>query len=225
MGVSRRLAWLVAVVALVGIALSGVSQEVADFREVSYETSDGGMIFANLYGEGAHAVLLAHGAVFDKESWDPFARRLVAEGYQVLAIDFRGYGKSTAGRSRGALHEDILGGVDYLHEQGAERVSVIGASMGGGAAGDAAARADEGAIDRLILLAAMPARSPRRMQGAKLFIVAGGDSVRSTVERQFRAARDPKELIVLPGSAHAQHIFRTGDAEALTGALLEWLAD
>ena len=63
------------------------------------------------------------------------------------------------------------------------------------------------------------------MQGAKLFIVAGGDSVRSTVERQFRAARDPKELIVLPGSAHAQHIFRTGDAEALTGALLEWLAD
>jgi hypothetical protein len=101
------------------------------FREISYQTSDGGVIFGNLYGAGSHAVLLGHGAVFDKESWDLLAKRLAAEGHQALAIDFRGYGKSKAGRSRGGLHEDITGGIRYLREQGAARVSVIGASMGG----------------------------------------------------------------------------------------------
>ena len=64
------------------------------FEEVSFETSDGGRIVANVYGEGEHAVVLAHGAVFDKESWDGLAGRLAKEGMRAIAIDFRGYGKS-----------------------------------------------------------------------------------------------------------------------------------
>jgi len=106
-------------------------------REISYQTRDGGVIFGNLYGEGPHAVLLGDGVIFDKESWDHLAARLAAEGHTALAIDFRGYGESKAGQSRGGLDEDIIGGVRYLREQGAARVSVIGLSMGGGAVGDA----------------------------------------------------------------------------------------
>lgn len=146
--------WLAAILGVAGFAVEGSAQVSADdpgaFREISFETEDGGLIFGNLYGEGTHAIVLGHGAIFDKESWDDLATRLSREGYQALAIDFRGYGKSTAGRRRSALHEDILGGIRYLSEQGATRVSVIGASMGGGAAGDAAARAEPGEIDRLI---------------------------------------------------------------------------
>ncbi|MCY3730875.1 MAG: alpha/beta hydrolase, partial [Rhodospirillaceae bacterium] len=96
-----RLPVLVAVLVWAGTAVPGAGQQVGDFREVSFPTSDGGVIFANLYGEGAHAVLLAHGAVFEKQSWDAVARQLAAAGYRVLAIDFRGYGKSRAGRARG----------------------------------------------------------------------------------------------------------------------------
>lgn len=223
MRVTQSLLWMVFLG--LGMTAPGDGQESVDVREISYRTSDGGEIFANLYGGGTHAVLLAHGAVFDKESWDALARRLSEAGLQVLAIDFRGYGRSTAGRSRRALHEDVLGGIQFLHDQGAERVSVIGASMGGGAAGDAAARAPQGAIDRLILLAAMPAQAPGRMQGRKLFIVSSGDGARRDVERQYEAARGVKELTILPGSAHAQHIFRTGESETLTRALLAWLTD
>ena len=200
------------------------ASEPGSFQEISFQTEDGGLIFGNLYGQGTHAVLLAHGAVFDKESWDGLATRLAAEGYRALAIDFRGYGKSTAGRSRGALAEDVLGGIRYLKARGATRVSVVGASMGGGAAGDAAARAEPGEIDRLILLAAAPTGSPRRMQGSKLFIVSAGDGLRRTVERQYAAAVGHKQLKILEGRAHAQHIFRTDAAGELTEAMLTWLA-
>ena len=228
MRVSTRVGWLAAVASMAGLAAEGSAQVSADdpgtFQEISFETGDGGLIFGNLYGEGSHAVVLAHGAIFNKESWNDLATRLSAEGYQALAIDFRGYGKSTAGRRRGALHEDVLGGIRYLRERGAARVSVIGASMGGGAAGDAAARAEPGEIDRLILLAAVAAGSPKRMQGNKLFIVSRDDGGRRTVERQFKAATEPKELRILEGSAHAQHIFRTARARELTEAILTWLA-
>ncbi len=228
MKVPTRADWLAVILGVAGLAVEGSAQVSMDdpgaFREISFETDDGGLIFGNLYGEGPHAVVLAHGAVFNKESWNELATRLSEEGYRALAIDLRGYGKSTAGRRPGALYEDVLGGIRYLSDQGATRVSVIGASMGGGAAGDAAARADPGEIDRLILLAAVAAGAPERMQGNKLFIVSQDDASRRTVERQFEAAAEPKELRILEGSAHAQHIFRTNRAGELTETLLTWLS-
>ena len=95
-----------------------------EFEEISFATADGGTIFGNLYGDGQHAVLLAHGAIFDKESWDEFARVLSAREYRVLAIDFRGYGRSTSGSARNALFQDIVAGIRYLRNRGAQRVSV-----------------------------------------------------------------------------------------------------
>lgn len=185
--------------------------------EVEYPTADGGRIVANLYGDGAHAVLLAHGAVFDKESWQGLAERLSAEGLTVLAIDFRGYGGSRAGtRGRGAMHEDVIAGVRFLADRGAREVSVLGASMGGGAVGEAAANLSDGELAHLILLAAVAAPDPERMTGAKLFVVSEGDSFRRSVEEQFRRAAEPKRIEMLPGNAHAQHIFRTAAGDALT---------
>ncbi len=212
--------------AALGAALAqGVAEPASAYTTVSFDTADGGHIYGNVYGNGAHAVVLAHGAVFDKESWHELATRLAGEGYTALAIDFRGYGQSRAGTNRGALHEDVLGAVRYLRSSGARRVAVLGASMGGGASGTAAAQAAPGEIDELILLAAVAADSPDRMQGRKLFIVAQGDGLRRTVEAQFAAAPEPKKLVVLEGSAHAQHLFRTDQGAALTATILAWLAE
>ena len=79
------------------LSIASRNMTAADFKEVSFETSDGGTIYANLYGEGSHAVVLAHGAVFNKESWYPLAMAMKEKGLQVLAIDFRGFGKSGGG--------------------------------------------------------------------------------------------------------------------------------
>lgn len=192
-------------------------------REVSFATSDGGRVFANLRGDGEHAVVLAHGAIFNKESWSELSEVLVANGLRVLAIDFRGYGKSTAGTDRTGLHLDVLAAVRYLHDQGVRRVSVLGGSMGGGAAAHAAAESKKGEIDHLILLAHAPIRQSRDLKGKKLFIVSEGDGLRRSVGQQYESAPQPKKLVVLPGSAHAQHIFRTDHADKLTALIVDTL--
>ena len=92
---------------------------------VSFQTKDGGLIYANLYGNGKKGVVLAHGGRFNKESWDAQARELANAGYCVLAIDFRGYGKSKGpGDSdvmSAPLYQDVLAAVGYLHKGGARR--------------------------------------------------------------------------------------------------------
>ncbi len=68
---------------------------------VSFPTDDGGLVYADVYGEGDRAVVLAHGGQFNKESWKKQAETLVAAKFRVLALDFRGYGKSKGpGRRR-----------------------------------------------------------------------------------------------------------------------------
>jgi pimeloyl-ACP methyl ester carboxylesterase len=86
---------------------------------VSFSTSDGHTVVADLYAARvSDAVVLAHGAAFDKASWAPFATWLAGRGHQVLAIDFRGYGRSTPGTDSRALFEDVLAAVRYLHGRG-----------------------------------------------------------------------------------------------------------
>ena len=43
------------------------------------------------------------------------------------------------------------------------------------------------------------------------------------VEDQYERAPEPKRLEMLPGSAHAQHIFKTDQAEPLMQLILEFL--
>lgn len=152
------------------------------------------------------------------------AERLDREGLTVLAINFRGYGKSRPGTLRGEQQEDVLAGIRYLTGRGATRISMLGASMGGGAVAEAAALIADGEIDNLILLAAVPSGAAERMSGRKLFIVSEGDAMRPSVTEQFERARDPKLLAVLPGDAHAQHIFGTEQGGRLTELIVDWLS-
>ncbi len=193
------------------------------FEEVSFETTDGGTIYANLYGEGDHAVVLAHGAVFDKESWHPLAVAMAEQGLQVLAIDFRGYGKSKSGRRSGALHLDLLAGMAFLEKRGTSRVSLLGGSMGGAAASRAAVEAEPGQLYKLILLAPARVSSPTKLQGDKLFIVSKGDGLHSAVVRAYKKTSDPKRLVVLDGNSHAQHIFKTRQGVELKNLILDFL--
>ena len=142
-----------------------------------------------------------------------------------MAIDFRGYGESRQGSEGNALHLDVLAAIKYLKGSGVKRVSVVGGSMGGGAAARAAVEAKPGQIDRLILLAHSPVSHPEKLKGKKLFIVSSGDGIRKSVEQQFAAAPEPKKLLILEGNAHAQHIFRAPEAKTLENAIVSWLGD
>src|SRR5713101_7932325 len=108
---------------------------VAAQEHVSFPTEDGGVVYADLYGEGERGVVLAHGGRFNKESWEKQARTLTSAGFRVLALDFRGYGKShgpgDSDPMDAPLHLDVLAAVRYLRKTGAKSVSVVGGSMGG----------------------------------------------------------------------------------------------
>ncbi len=204
-------------------------------ERVTFPTSDGGLIYADVYGEGGLGVVLAHGGRFNKESWAAQAQTLVVAGFRVLAFDFRGYG-----RSRGPgdtdplaapLHLDVLAAVRYLRGTGARSVSVVGGSMGAGAAADASVESKPGEIDRIVLLAGLSSRPPERLKGRKLFIVSRDDVGGPDVPRlprirvQYEKAPKPKELIILEGSAHAQAIFETDQGARLMREILRFLVE
>lgn len=96
--------------------------------------------------------------------------------------------------------------------------------MGGGAAARAAVEAKPGEIDRLVLLAHAPIEGPERMKGRKLFITSGGDPIAGKVRDQFEGATEPKKLVILDGSAHAQNIFSTDQGERLMSAIQQFLS-
>jgi pimeloyl-ACP methyl ester carboxylesterase len=201
-------------------------------RLVSFPTTDGGVVYANVYGTGPRCLVLAHGGQFTKESWAKQAPVLVEAGFRVLAFDFRGRGQSRAGRAAKPGDEDVyldvLGAVAYLQENGAEKISVLGASFGGWAAARASAEAPAGSIDRLVLLAASGVESPEKIRSRTLFIVARDDANASGprlpgIQRQYGRAPQPKELLILEGKAHAQFLFDTDQAERLMREILRFL--
>lgn len=194
-------------------------------REVSFATGDGGTVHADLYGQGERGVVLAHGAAFDKESWAPLATRLAGLGLRVLAIDFRGYGASKAGTKARGLDEDVLAAVRYLHARGADTVSVLGGSMGGGASALAATEARPGEIDRLILLSPVSIDRPEDFHARSiLYIASRGERMAEGIRAQYERAPQPKHLALLDGDAHAQNIFKTDQGGALTELIVEALA-
>jgi len=202
-------------------------------KTISFPTEDGGVIYADVYAQGSRAVVLAHGGPFNKESWEKQALTLASAGFQVLALDFRGYGKSRGpGQSDplGApLHLDVLAAVRYLRSTGARTVSVIGASMGAGAAGDASIASEPGEIDRLVFLGGAPNGPAEKLKSPALFIIArndtSGDGLRLPgIQQQYDKAPQPKSLIILEGSAHAQYLFKTNQAGRVMREILHFLS-
>lgn len=213
-------------VAFLILSSGGSQAEMHEPTEISFPTSDGGEIHAHLYGSGSHTVVLAHGKVFDKESWRSLAEKLTDQGLKVLALDFRGYGQSTAGSEPGRLDLDVLGAVAFMESKDADEISLIGASMGGWAVGNAATQSEPRRLHKVILLAPAPIDTPEDMQADEfVYIASTGEGGIDRIRSQFTRAPEPKRLELLPGSAHAQHIFKTDQAEALAELILEALAD
>src|ERR1700722_3953973 len=205
----------------------------AAVQTISFPTEDGGRVCADLYGQGPRAVVLAHGGRFNKESWREQAQILAADGFRILAIDFRGFGCSTgpdqANFDKAPFENDVIAAVHYLKAHGAESVSVVGGSFGGAAAGDTSIKSPPGEIDRIVFLGAAPNLSAEKLQSRSLFIVAREDRNASGprlpgIRAQYERAPQPKELIVLDGSAHAQFLFQTDQNTRVMREIVRFLS-
>lgn len=200
---------------------------------VRFTAQDGWNIYGDLYGKGSRAVLLVHGGRFNKASWTKQAVAIAREGFTVLAIDLRGVGMSKEGppnrRNDIAMPLDLLAAIRFLQGNGAKSVAIVGASMGGNLAEEALRVSKPGEIDRIVFLAHGAYGPPQALKVKKLFIVAKDDMGPGNVLRlqriqtQYDQAPDPKELLVLPGDAHAQFLFETDQSDRLLQAILKFL--
>lgn len=192
-------------------------------------------IHGDLYGQGPRAVILAHGGRFGKESWKPQAQVLANAGFLVLALRFRGDRTNPDGTT-GAFGsypdnaEDVLAAVAYLHSIGAKSISAIGGSLGGDAVGNADAQSPPGTFDRIVILAAEGGDTPEKLTGRKLFILARDDSNGSGprlpgITSHYEKAPQPKKLVLLDGTAHAQFLFDTPQGPRLLDEILHFLTE
>jgi len=202
-------------------------------KTVSFATDDGGRICADLYGQASKAVVLAHGGRFTKESWRDQALSLSSAGFQVLAIDFRGFqcskGPGQQDFDTAPFEKDVLAAVRYMKASGAKTVSVVGGSFGGAAAGDATIKSAPGEIDRIVFIGAAPNLPADGLKSRALFIVARDDSNESGlrlpgIRAQYERAPHPKQLIVLDGSAHAQFLFQSDQNARVMQEILRFLS-
>lgn len=191
-------------------------------------------VHGDLYGSASRGLVLAHGGRFNKESWKDQAKVFVDAGFTVLAIDFRGDtvnrdGTPSAEGTDAENAADVLAAVRYLHTLGMKSVSAIGASLGGDAMGEADAQAQPGEFDRIVFLASNGGDHPRELTGRKLYIVARGDANSDgpriyAIRAHYERASEPKKLIVVGGSAHAQYLFKTREGPRVMREILEFIS-
>jgi hypothetical protein len=101
--------------------------------------------------------------------------------------------------------------------------------MGGGAAGDASIASRPGEIDRLVLLGAAPNGPADKLKSSTLFILSRDDANDDgprlpRIREQYEKAPEPKKLIILEGSAHAQFLFQTDQGERVMREIIRFLS-
>ncbi len=199
---------------------SGIGKE--KFELVTFSTEDNGLIEAAFFkASSKKAVIFAHGAVFNKESWYFLTEKFQQQNVSCLSVDFRGYGNSKSGSTNNKMY-DILGAITWLKNNGFNDINIIGGSMGG-AAVLSALEANQIPIDKVLLLA--PAGGPpiKSTEIQKLFVVSKDEGLYNRVMDIYQKSSSPKGIEVYPGNTHAQHLFKTDFAEKLEKLILDFI--
>lgn len=226
------------IVSVVGAVLAVVAAASAALgqRTVMFPLGDhSAEVQADLYGSGSRGLILAHGGRFDQKSWAPQAEEFARAGFLVLAVRFRGDrvnadGSPSAEGSDAENADDVMAAVAYLHRSGVKTVYAVGGSLGGSAVGDADAMSAPGSIERVVFLGSDGGDEPEKLSGRKLFIVAredrSGEGLRLPgIEAHYKRAPEPKKLVIVEGSAHAQYLFGTDEGPRVMKEILEFFAE
>ena len=110
--------------------------ENQEIEEHNLETRDGAIINAIRFfpkGESKGVVLYLKGNSKSMKGWGKFAVDFTRHGYNVLMVDYRGFGKSTGRRSQKAIKRDLQEVYNKIKELTTEdRIILYGRSLGSG---------------------------------------------------------------------------------------------
>jgi alpha-beta hydrolase superfamily lysophospholipase len=175
-------------------------------------------------------LLYLHGARWNVESSTPRVRRLQDMGFSVLAIDYRGFGKSSPGLpSEDTAYEDARAAWQWLAVKYPDRARFIfGHSLGGAIAIDLASQVDDerGTIVEAtftsipdvastmkwgwlpvgpLITQRFDAVSKVKKVGSPLLVVHGDSDnlIQSELGRKlYEAATGPKKFVLVEGGSH-----------------------
>ncbi len=204
-------------------------------RSVDFPAADGTALTGRVFGTGTTAVVLSNMGDNDPAAWEDFAPTLADADYTVLTYAYRFPTHTSnldATKANGAV-DDLAGAVAFVRRQGAQRVILIGASLGGMATAKVAARlrADgvviiASPIDRqtTLQLRVEPAELTA-ITASKLFVASDDDANVDIAETRalFDQAREPKQWQTYPSTAHGTQLLATTHGDALRQRLLEFV--
>ena len=182
-----------------------------------------------LYGRPArNAVVLVAEAGRGPEVWEQLARDLTASGFLVLSLAL----PETGGT--GGTAAVVRAAVAYLSSRGAEHTAVVGE----GAAGAAALAAAGGGqpVSGVAALSAPTAyRGPLgeadaasaigRIDGPVLLMASSGDGAAADARRLYDAAREPRTLALVPGTAHGADLLQGTEGAQARAVLRDFLRE
>jgi dienelactone hydrolase len=219
---------------------AGLSAQVHR-KDVDIKAPDGANLKGTYFSAGrpGPAMLLLHQCNMDRHAWDGLAEDLAGNGFNVLTIDFRGFGESGGEKTadpaqrRAIMQEKWPGDVDaaysYLTSQKGvdqSRIAVGGASCGVTQSSDLAARHHE--IRALLLLSGMASDAAKAyIAGNPSLPVFGaaseGDAAAAQgIREAVAASKDPKSTVkIYPGTEHGVPMFANNpDLEPM---IVAWL--
>ena len=192
-------------------------------ERLSLTAEDGTPIGAATVGTGETAVVLVHGSGQDLCDWLPFVARLEDLGVTVAAYDLRGRGASGGSKTDTAsLPGDLATVVAALRNQGAQRVVLVGASLGAATALVASARIEPPvdavvAVSPPISLGGVDVESEARHFGGPIYLVAakGDDTFAANAQDLAEVLPAVRGTTVLDGSQHGMRLILAQPDEVL----------
>jgi pimeloyl-ACP methyl ester carboxylesterase len=198
---------------------------------VTFDTADGATITGEFYGSGKTAVIFSVMGNC-KPGWREFAQLTAAQGFMALTYQWRGCKQNSVDEVLiQKFLEDTRAAITFVREQGAEKIILVGASLGGCAS---AKLAVESQASGIVVLASPPS-IPQwgfEIQAAdldtdipKLFITAeNDDTVPAEATRAlFELAAEPKEWQTYPGTAHGTDLLDGESGPALQQRILDFI--
>ncbi len=194
---------------------------------VQFTAADGVQLTGALWGEGDVGIVLAHMYNGDLCQWRLFAPRL-AERYQVLALDFRGY-SSRHPQPASHIERDVTAAAAELRRRGAAKIVLIGGSMGAAVVLEAAAQMrprPDGVVSLSAPIGASgvdASMAVKKLTMPLLFMAARLDrDFASEARFLWRTAKSPdKRLAIYPGALHGVDLVENAQANRRVFAFID----
>jgi pimeloyl-ACP methyl ester carboxylesterase len=128
---------LAAMVALVAAGAQGEETMTAQIEKKTCRAPDGVTIVYSAAGAGEPALVFIHGGLAERSFWDGQLKAF-SGSYRVVALDLPGHGESGANRRKWGIPEFGADGRAVVEAEKLEQVIIIGNSIGGPVAIEAA---------------------------------------------------------------------------------------